>query len=141
MNNRYNILTDINLKLLHQEESKKMYESEFVNEEGDKIKSWDMQTELLAEYMESKGLIALNGEMCHLSNFGEEVSINKGWIKYLESKKKETEKLEIKGTQKETQETIIRKETISEFEYKRYGFYILIVGTLIALLSWLTQGN
>ena len=104
MNNRYNILTDINLKLLYQEEGKKMYESEFVNEEGDKIESWDMQTELLAEYMESKGLITLNGEMCHLSNFGGEIVGNNGWLLYLENKKKESEKSEIKEIQKEVQE-------------------------------------
>jgi hypothetical protein len=139
MNNRYNILTDINLKLLHQAESKKMYESEFVNEEGDKIESWDMQTELLSEYMESKGLITLNGEMCNLSGFGQEISENNGWLKYLERENKKNKRTEINEIQKEVQEGIIRKGTIESFEYGKWGFYLAVTALIVSILTLLLK--
>ncbi|UAM97811.1 hypothetical protein K8354_16195 [Polaribacter litorisediminis] len=136
---RYNILTDINLKLLNESDSKRMYESDFINEEGVKIESWDMQTELLSEYMKSKGLITLNGEVCHINSFGEEVLEKGGWLQYLKKQNKKEDNNEIKNIRKEVQEEIIRKGTIESFEYGKWGFYLAIIALIVSILTLLLK--
>ena len=115
---RYDVLTDINLKLLNESNGKNMYESEFVNEEGNKIERWDVQTELLAEYMRSKGLITLNGEVCYITSFGEEVLENSGWLEHLKQKSLLKEEQKVKDKEKEERIEKIDKLTLNNLEYQ-----------------------
>ncbi|MCG1037077.1 hypothetical protein [Polaribacter sargassicola] len=131
---RYDTLTDINLKVLYEKESKRMYESEFINEDGNQIENWDVRTELLSEYMESKGLISIDGEMCYISKFGEELVEDNGWLNYLEKELKSYENKKKKEIRKETQEEIIRKGTIESFKYGKCGFYLAIISIVITVL-------
>lgn len=136
-----NELIGINLNVLGSRNDKRESYYYFLDSKGKRIDYLDIEPKLIAQYMEKYDLVTINGEFCSLTKNGIKIYENKGWLEHLKEKEDKEKINAIKETQKDIQETIIRKETISEFEYKKYAFYILIVGTLIALLSWLTQGS
>jgi len=73
--------------------------------------------------------------LVYITENGKKVLNFNSWNEYSKSINKTKENIVKKNIRKETQEEIIRKETISEFDNKRIALYILIFGTLIALLS------
>ncbi|WP_445749942.1 hypothetical protein [Polaribacter sp.] len=127
------LLININLNKIYENESKQEYYNYFIDKDGNSINE-NHNGEIIAYEMQNNGLIRINGENCHLIKFGEEVCKNGGWLKYLELQKKEEKKENNDKIIKETQEKIIRKETIESFKYDKWGFYLAITSILITVL-------
>ncbi|NRS90916.1 hypothetical protein HNQ02_003869 [Flavobacterium sp. 7E] len=90
-----NELIEINLKLLYESPDKQVWKTELIDENGDKVDDHNR----FAKILEEKRLVNIDrvqGFLCNLTQFGNDVFIDGGWIKYLESEKLKLEKIESK---------------------------------------------
>lgn len=77
-------LIELNLKLLYDSPNKYMWRIDFKNEKGQKIQD----SLRFAKILDKKGLIDLEQNKmyrCELTEFGNKIIINGGWLKYLEN--------------------------------------------------------
>ena len=104
-------LIELNLKLLYNSPNKYVWRIDFRNEKGQKIQD----SLRFAKILEKKGLIDLEPNQkyrCELTEFGNKIFINGGWIKHLEMEKENLSNEKIKNS------TIIAEKYISGDNYE-----------------------
>ena len=81
-------LIELNLKLLAESITQSVFKHSFLDENGNNLK----KSEIFAKILEDKRLITFEPKQrfrCDLTEFGRDIIINGGWIKYLETEKTE----------------------------------------------------
>jgi hypothetical protein len=122
MNNRYDILINVNLDLLGNKQSHSEYYPHFIDENRDSLKYYEINPETIANEMLYNGLIDKNGENCTLTRKGIEIFNNGGWLKYLELLKEDRDtEQEIQFTREQIQDKIslLTAENLSYEKSKR----------------------
>ena len=90
MNNRYDILINVNLDLLGNKQSHSEYYPHFIDENRDSLKYYEINPETIANEMLYNGLIEKNDENCTLTRKGIETAEN---LLYEKSKREQSEKI------------------------------------------------
>ncbi|WP_395043117.1 hypothetical protein [Flavobacterium sp.] len=77
-----NEFIEINLNLLYKADDNKMYSTDFLNINGDRLTAKYLGLEYQVE-LEDEGLIRTNETLCKITPKGFEIAKNGGWKKYL----------------------------------------------------------
>ena len=120
--NRYDILTDINLKHIKENENFLSY-YRFINENGDRLDNEvsEIDSKLLVDYMYSKNLITYpsSGDICQVIRDGLEVLNSGGWLMQLENDSEEESISIEKEKERQNLKDKINELKLEELEYKR----------------------
>lgn len=132
MYNNINELIDKNLKLIFESNDHSLLRFSLKNENKD----GNNDTETIARLLEQEGLIELKVNNCILSKFGREVSLNGGWLIYLDKKQSNNQKLKEKSDLKEQKEIFDFKISKFQSEHKFLPYIISGLSLIISILAF-----
>lgn len=156
-----NELIEINLKLLYESPNKQLWRTQLIDENGNSIDD----SNRFARILDEKGIVELEkgkGYRCNLTEFGNDIFINGGWVKYLETEKLkldnaeskdflEVENLKLQKESAEHSKTLRQKEDeirnltrdnlrLGNWDI-RFRWYIAIAGFIFGFVTKYFMGN